>query len=1777
MVPDAVLSAFVQAKGCREATREIAKVQEKLREATKDARLATAAVQRFGRLRGTAVLRVDASKAHAETAAATKAVSGFDGRRAVATLHVDSRRATEAVRENGRALDANGVAARRMVSAVASTGGAFAQSAESTRTASAATGEHAVMLLRAERAEHAVAAAKTAGVAADVGRRVAVQALATAEARYDKTMRDSTATGDQRQAATLALERAQVRLQRSTQAVAAADIRARQAAMGHASALHDMDAASRAAGGGGRDGGNGMRWFVASFADLPGRIYLSTRLLGALMNILMTMAPILVGVAAQLIAVVAALGPLIGLAAGAAGAMVAAAQGFGVFKLATMGVADALKEQMKVADGAGAAALTQAQRERSAAQAITAALEAARGAREGVRRASQALTEAQRAELQAADAMGPAYREATRWLRDLRDAQTSSTLSLREARFAAQDARQALRDLLAGPSPRVLADAHRDVTDALRGERDAARSLIDAQRDLNDLLAPPALLDAADAHDAVADATRDETRAQLALAKQVAATNATLADPGSSEADKATARLALADAENAVGDAARQSARAQERLRELEAGPTQDAIAQARQRVGDAEQAVARAKQDTIRAQEDLRAAESPASSDEIARARLAVAQAEHALSVAVRDGARASTDYARAQAAGIANAPALVAAREALRNASAAATEADRGLIEAQRDARLAAAGVGRAQQDAALSAQAAATATGNLSQKFDALPAPAQAFVRQLQAMKPRLDELRNTAAAGFFPGASEGLRAAAGSFDNVNRVVAKTSTVLGEAARKSGELVGSPAFGKDIEIIGGRNARVIDTLGEALRHVISAFRHVLVAAGPLMQWLADVANKWALNAAEAAKAGRESGRMADFFDRARETAQKLGSILSNLGSGLLGVGKASSATGRDILDSLDRITARFAEWANSARGRNEIAEFMERANEAMKAVGPALGALVSAFTNFAMTVLPAYAAILRVLSPVMDELVTIFIAWKIAVTGAAIATTAWKVAAAVATFVTGGWTTAFWALNAAMAANPIGLIVIAIAALVAGFILAYKNSETFRNIVDGALRAVADAFTFMWNAAQDVFGWLKDNWPLVLAILTGPIGLAVLAIREFGPKMLGAAKWLLDQFIAGVKAVAAAVVSLGGWIVARVVEGIKAIAGFASDVGGWLKNRIVDGVHAVAEAFKGLGGWVLNRIAEGFKVVGEALASVGGWLKNRVVEFVHNAAEGFVSLGGWVLNRIVDGIKVVTEALGSVGGWLKNRLVEGFSNIKDGFLGIGGSIMGWIVDGLKGGANLLIGFVNKIIDVINKIPGVDIGHIKKFAEGGVHGGGTGGPNGNGRTQAFAHGGFFGKTGGLMTAPVAIGGEEAPRFPEVVVPLNPAYRGRAQQLAAYAAQATGVPGFAEGGVIDAFRGAIKQTGAGPKASLALWMAGIVESGLRNLTWGDRDSLGALQVREGIHGRALAMNPFASAMAFLTRGFTGRGGAISLADNFHTAGQVAQAVQGSRFPDRYDAVRGQAEQYMKGGGGGGGLFSKITGAIGDLLSKGAGFILDKLPGVGDLPDWLKGTGKYVLDKAGDFIKDKVSSLVGGGGGELPGGVSGDIQQAIAFSRTIGKWTFGPGQLFRPGGTTYHGQGRAADFGDAGHSAAEMRQLYGALKARYGRNIKELFYDPMGEHVKNGRVVGSPFGGHGDHVHLALAQGGVYGPYGVLDSFKDGTNWVPRTGPYELHRGEAVIDRATNMAGGGDTFHVEIAVKGDGPLERAIADMIDVKIIRNGREIEAEMRAGVSP
>jgi hypothetical protein len=109
------------------------------------------------------------------------------------------------------------------------------------------------------------------------------------------------------------------------------------------------------------------------------------------------------------------------------------------------------------------------------------------------------------------------------------------------------------------------------------------------------------------------------------------------------------------------------------------------------------------------------------------------------------------------------------------------------------------------------------------------------------------------------------------------------------------------------------------------------------------------------------------------------------------------------------------------------------------------------------------------------------------------------------AWVAIQGVSTAATGVATAAQWLWNAALTANPIGIVIAAIAALVAGLIWFFTQTTLGRAIFSTAMQGISTAFGWVWDKLQAGFTWVKANWPLLLAILTGPIGLAVLAISR------------------------------------------------------------------------------------------------------------------------------------------------------------------------------------------------------------------------------------------------------------------------------------------------------------------------------------------------------------------------------------------------------------------------------------------------------------------------------------------------------------------------------------------------------------------------------------------------------------------------------------------------------------------------------------------------
>ena len=89
----------------------------------------------------------------------------------------------------------------------------------------------------------------------------------------------------------------------------------------------------------------------------------------------------------------------------------------------------------------------------------------------------------------------------------------------------------------------------------------------------------------------------------------------------------------------------------------------------------------------------------------------------------------------------------------------------------------------------------------------------------------------------------------------------------------------------------------------------------------------------------------------------------------------------------------------------------------------------------------------------------------------------------------------------------LNAVMTANPIGIVIVAIAALVAGLVLAYNKSETFRTAVQTAARASKAAFDTVVNVIKIVIGAIGNMISRVGGVggaFRGAMNVAAAAVR-------------------------------------------------------------------------------------------------------------------------------------------------------------------------------------------------------------------------------------------------------------------------------------------------------------------------------------------------------------------------------------------------------------------------------------------------------------------------------------------------------------------------------------------------------------------------------------------------------------------------------------------------------------------------------------------------
>lgn len=133
------------------------------------------------------------------------------------------------------------------------------------------------------------------------------------------------------------------------------------------------------------------------------------------------------------------------------------------------------------------------------------------------------------------------------------------------------------------------------------------------------------------------------------------------------------------------------------------------------------------------------------------------------------------------------------------------------------------------------------------------------------------------------------------------------------------------------------------------------------------------------------------------------------------------------------------------------------------------------PVLQQIIDGFTSLLQWITDNKDMIEEYAIPAVAGLTAAFIAYKGAMLAMSIINTVRKA--------TESMTLAQAALNAIMAANPIVLVVTAIAALVAALITAYKTSDEFRAKVDAAFQKIKDAIGTAIDWIKDKVEWLKN----------------------------------------------------------------------------------------------------------------------------------------------------------------------------------------------------------------------------------------------------------------------------------------------------------------------------------------------------------------------------------------------------------------------------------------------------------------------------------------------------------------------------------------------------------------------------------------------------------------------------------------------------------------------------------------------------------------------
>ena len=211
-----------------------------------------------------------------------------------------------------------------------------------------------------------------------------------------------------------------------------------------------------------------------------------------------------------------------------------------------------------------------------------------------------------------------------------------------------------------------------------------------------------------------------------------------------------------------------------------------------------------------------------------------------------------------------------------------------------------------------------------------------------------------------------------------------------------------------------------------------------------------------------------------------------------------------------------------------------------------------------------------------------------------------------------------------TAFQGIGAVLA-NPWGLALVGLVALAAGFVHAYKSSEKFRNIVNGAVSAVTAAFNKLKAIAQPALDSIKNALEKINAGAFAPlivgIGLFIASIMRLkGVKIPNPFSKFKPTF-------------------PKIPNPFTGLANMAKSASSAVKNVFVGMAESVSTVFKGLGTAISNALR------GLATVNPATMLAFAAAILAVGAAITMVLTQSAGLTALFNGIGTVISSVGSV----------------------------------------------------------------------------------------------------------------------------------------------------------------------------------------------------------------------------------------------------------------------------------------------------------------------------------------------------------------------------------------------------------------------------------------------------------------------------------------------------------------------------------------------------